>query len=232
VSRTLAIAVVALLGLAPAAHAARADLLVVGKGGTVLRAAKPVTLKRATVKVGTRRCQVAATTPLAALARTTLVLKLRDYGSCSSRPADATALYVRGIGKQVERGTDGWVFKIGRRTPSTGAGDPLSKLRDGTRLLWFWCRNGAAGCQRSLEAQPAATAVAGGSELRVTVRGYDDNGKGQVVPGATVRLGSATATTGADGVATVTVPAGAATLSLMATKPGLVPAFPVKVSAS
>jgi hypothetical protein len=47
-----------------------------------------------------------------------------------------------------------------------------------------------------------------------------------------VTLGDATATAGADGVATVTLPSGAATLSVMASKPGFVPAFPVTVSSS
>jgi hypothetical protein len=232
VRRALLIAVALLAGAAPAAQAARAELLVVGQGGGVLRAAKPVTLERETVKVGAKRCAVGARTPLAALARTTLALKVRDYGSCSKRPADAAALYLRGIGKQVERGADGWVFKIGRKTPSTGAGDPASRLRDGSRLTWFWCRNGTGGCQRTLEATPDSTTAAPGSPLRVTVRGYDDRGKGKAVAGATVTLGDAEATTGEDGVAVLTVPSGAATLSLMAGKPGLVPAFPVEVSAS
>ena len=230
--RALLIAVALCCAVPSAAQAARADLLVVGKGGKVLRAAKPVTLKRATVKVGGRRCTVGAATPLAALARTKLKVKLRDFGSCSRRPADATGLYVRGIGRQVEKGRDGWVFKIGRRTPSTGAGDPASRLRAGARVTWVWCHSGAGGCQRTLEATPAATTAAPGSALRVTVRGYDDNGRGRPVAGATVRLGSATATTGADGVAVVTVPSGAATLSLMASKTGLVPTHPVKVATS
>ena len=46
--------------------------------------------------------------------------------------------------------------------------------------------------------------------LAVTVRGYDDNGRGVPVAGATVRLGSATAVTDANGVAQVTAPAGGA----------------------
>lgn len=231
-SRAALIALVAFACAAAPAQAARVDLLVVGKGGGVLRAAKPVTLKRATVKVGSRRCRVAAATPLAALARTSLPLKLRDYGSCSQRTRDAGALYLRGIGRQVEQGSDGWVFKIGRKAPSTGAGDPASRLRDGAHLTWFWCRNGAGGCQRTLEATPATRSAAAGSQLRVTVRAYDDYGKGVPAAGATVTLGDATATAGADGVATVTLPSGAATLSVMASKPGLVPAFPVTVSSS
>jgi hypothetical protein len=225
-----AAAVALAIAAAPAAHAAHVDLLVVGKGERVLRAAKPLTLRTATVRVGHRRCRVAAATPLAVLARTGLPLRLRDYGSCSRRTRDATALYVRGIGRQLERGLDGWVFKIGRRAPSTGAGDPGSRLRAGARVTWFWCRNGAAGCQRTLEVRPATRTAAPGSQLRVTVRAYDDHGSGVPAGGATVRLGSATATADASGIATLTVPAGAATLSLMATAHGLVPSFPVQVS--
>jgi hypothetical protein len=64
----------------------------------------------------------------------------------------------------------------------------------------------------------------------VTVTAYDDNGRGVPAAGATVTLGSASAVSGADGVATLTVPAGSSTLSAAASAPGLVPSFPVKVS--
>jgi hypothetical protein len=60
----------------------------------------------------------------------------------------------------------------------------------------------------------------------VTVRGYDEAGKGVAVAGATVRLGGATAVTGADGVATVVAPTAVGRYALEASKPGLVPAFP------
>jgi hypothetical protein len=62
------------------------------------------------------------------------------------------------------------------------------------------------------------------------VRGYDDEGRGVAVAGATVFLGSATAQTGAEGVATVTVPA-AGRLRLTAAKPGAVRSFPREVRA-
>jgi hypothetical protein len=45
-----------------------------------------------------------------------------------------------------------------------------------------------------------------------------------------VRLGSATAVSGADGVATLTVPAGAGRLRLQATRAGMVRAFPTAVT--
>ena len=66
--------------------------------------------------------------------------------------------------------------------------------------------------------------------VRVTVRGYDDQGRGAAVPGATVTLGSATATTDASGVAQVVVPE-AGRLALDASRGGMVPAFPTVVTA-
>ena len=105
------------------------------------------------------------------------------------------------------------------------------RLRGGDRLLWFWCdMQASGGCQRTLEAAPDRATAAPGETVRVTVRGYDDAGRGVKVPGATVRLGSATALTGADGVAMVPVTA-AGRLELVATAPGMVRSFPGEVSA-
>jgi hypothetical protein len=63
----------------------------------------------------------------------------------------------------------------------------------------------------------------------VTVRGYDDQGDGRAVEGATVRLGAASAVSGPDGVAVLTVPAETGTLELAAERDGLIPAFPEPV---
>jgi hypothetical protein len=212
------------------AQAARVDVMVAGRDG-VLRDAAPVTLKAATVEVAGRRCRVGAATPLAALARTSLRarLKLRDFGSCSRRARDAAGLYVRGIGRQVERGRDGWVYKIGRRAPGTGAGDPATRLRRGDRLLWFWCRSGAGGCQRTLELRPSPARVAAGQPVRFTVTAYDDEGRGVPAAGATVAVGGDQVTADADGVATVTAPARPVTLEAVAVLPGTVRSFPVRV---
>jgi len=189
------------------------------------------------VKVGGRRCTVARGTPLAALASLGLPLKLRDYGACGRRTRDAGALFVTRIGSERNRGSDGWVYKVGRRAGTAGAGDPAGpfgtgrRLRGGDRLLWFWCdMQRSGGCQRTLEAVPDRTTAAPGETVRVTVRGYDDAGRGVLVPGATVRLGSTSALTGADGVATVPVTA-SGRLELSATAPGTVPAFPREVRA-
>ena len=117
---------------------------------------------------------------------------------------------------------------LGRKVSSAGAGDRSARrLRAGDRLLWFYCRTQrAGGCQRTLEATPDRTTAAPGEMVRVTVRGYDDQGKGVAVQGATVRLGSASAVSGADGVAVLTVPAASGTLRLQAERSGMVRAFP------
>jgi hypothetical protein len=235
--RRLLIAVLAgatALAAAPAASlAASVDVMVVGKAGT-LRGPTAVALVQRKVKVGRKRCAVGRGTPLSALAGTRLGLKVRDSGACGARPRDAGGLYVFQVGAEREKGAGGWVYKVGNRAGTAGAGDPAGPfgsggLRAGQRLLWFWCRQ-AAGCQRTLDVVPDRTNARAGESLRVTVRGYDDAGAGVRVAGATVRLGAARATTGADGTATLTVPAGSKRLRLQADRRGMVRAFPRKVT--
>lgn len=232
----IAIAVLATLAAAAPAQAARVDALVVGPHGT-LRGPKAVTLKQRTVKVGHRRCAVGAKTPLSVLAALHLKLKVRDQGACGKSPRNAGALYVAKIGRFGEKGHSGWVYKVGNRAGTSGAADPSGpfgtghRLHGGQRVLWFWCTlNASGGCQRTLDARPDRSSASPGQSLRVTVRGYDDSGAGVPVAGARVSLGGATAVTGADGVATLTVPAASRRLRLRATHAGLVPAFPREVS--
>ena len=230
--RALLIAAAALLGAPAAAPAASVTTMVVGKE-RVLRSAKPFKLvDTRRVQVGSRRCTVSGRTSLGVLAATSLAIRVRDYGSCGRRPADAASLFVTRIGGDRNRGLDGWVYKVGRKVSSAGAGDRSGRrLRAGDRLLWFFCRTQrTGGCQRTLEATPDRTAAAPGETVRVTVRGYDDQGRGAAVPGATVTLGSATATTDASGVAQVVV-AEAGRLALDAARAGMVPAFPTVVTA-
>jgi hypothetical protein len=226
--------VVAVLLAVPApAGAATVDLLVVGKQ-RVLREAAPVTLKQRSVRVGGRRCAVGRATPLSALAGTRLKLGFRDYGSCGRSARDSGSLYVRRIGSDRARGSSGWVYKVGRRAGTTGAADPSGpfgrgKLERGARVLWFWCvQNTGQACQRTLEVSSAST-VTVGSVLSVTVRAYDDSGRGVVVPDATVRLGRAMAVTGSSGVAQVTAPS-VGTLRLTAERDGMVRSWPEKVT--
>lgn len=228
----LTAAAVALLAAPQAAQAATVTTMVVGTE-RVLRSAKPVKLADTRrVKVGSRRCTVSGRTPLGVLAATSLTLKLRDYGSCGRRPADAASLFVTRIAGDRNRGRDGWVYKVGRTVSSAGAGDRSGRrLRGGDRLLWFYCHaQRTGGCQRTLEAKPDRTSAAPGETVRVTVRGYDDQGRGAAVAGATVTLGSATATTDAAGVAQVVVPA-SGRLALSASRAGMVAAFPGEVRA-
>jgi hypothetical protein len=226
--RLVVVTAILVLAAPVSASAAKVDLMVVGKQ-RVLREPAQVRLKERSVKVRGRKCRVGAKTPLSVLASTRLKLRIRDYGRCGARPRDAVGLYVQAVAGERERGRGGWVYKIGRRTPSLGAADLSGRrLRDGDRVTWFWCeQDSSGGCQRTLVAVPDRTAALPGETLRVTVRGYDDNGKGVPVEGGTVRLGSATAATGADGVAVLVVAEGGA---LEASKAGLVRAFPTEVT--
>ena len=223
----------ALLGAPAAASAASVDVLVVGKDRT-LSGPREVTLKQRRAKVGGRACAVGAATPLAALLAARVAVSIRDYGSCGRATRDAGGLFVTKVGSERNRGRDGWVYKVGRKAGTTPAADPSGPfgtgrgLRDGQRVLWFWCVLSAGeACQRSLEASPSASTVAPGGTLTVRVRGYDDAGRGIAVEGATVRLGDATAVTGTDGAATVTAPADAAGApEPTAEREGMVGAFP------
>jgi hypothetical protein len=204
-------ALLALAALPAPAGAATVGLMVVGKE-RVLREAAPVKLKSRSVRVGGRRCAVGRATPLSVLAGTRLRLRLQDYGSCGRRPRDAGALYVTQVGSDRRGGPAGWVYKVGRRVGTTGAADPSGpfgsgRLRAGARLLWFWCvQDRGEACQRTLETSSPSVA-APGAPVSVTVRGYDDSGRGVPVAGATVRLGAAVALTDANGVASVAAPA-------------------------
>lgn len=220
--------------LAGAASAPRVEVMVVGKARTLL-AAKMLTVRAHTVSVGRRRCAVAAGTGLAGLEAARRArgpaYRLRDYGTCSRRAGDAASLFVFQVAGDRNRRTDGWVYKIGRRVPTAGAGDPSGRrLRGGDRLTWFYCRmQSSGGCQRTLELTVPGHAPPG-SPVRALVRGYDDDGRAVPVGGATVALGAATGVSGADGAVTLTAPSVAGPYQVRAQRSGLVPAFPVKVA--
>jgi hypothetical protein len=225
--------VLVVAGVPAPAGAATVELMVVGKE-RVLREAAPVRLKARSVKVGGRRCAVGRATPLSVLAGTRLRIRLQDYGSCGRSPRDAGALYVTQVGPDRRGGPAGWVYKVGRRVGTTGAADPSGpfgrgRLRRGARLLWFWCmQDRGEACQRTLEVSAAST-VAPGAMLSVTVRGYDDNGRGVPVAGATVRLGAASAVSDATGAAQVPAPpSGSARLT--AAHDGMVRSWPKTVT--
>jgi hypothetical protein len=189
------------------------------------------------VKVGRKRCAVGTGTALAALARARVgKLTFKDFGSCSSRARDAGGLYVWGIRRDIVTGPedpDGWVYKVANKAAPAGGGDPSGAfgrglLRSGQRVTWFWCVSLAdqEGCQRTLELKVDDVAS---KEQRVSVRGYDNAGKGIPIEGATVSSqAGAAGTTDASGSATLFL--GAGTNTLVASKDGLVRSFPVRVT--
>ena len=224
--RRLAV-IVAVLACAPSAQAASVRVLVVGRTH-VLRSERSVPLRGVTARVGSRRCAVGARTPLAALLHAGPAVRLRDYGACGRRAADAASLFVTRVGADANRGRNGWVYKAAHRTASIGAGDPSAPLKAGAHVVWFWCMNGAGGCQRTLEVRPDRRTYAPGDTVRVRVIGYDDHGRGVAVPGADVAVGDRHAVSGPDGVASLAAP-DRGPQRVRATAPGTVPSFSVKV---
>jgi hypothetical protein len=219
----------ALLLAAPSAEAAGPTVrqMVVFRSGEAVT--KTVRASRVLVRVEGRRCAAGDGTALAALVRSKPGrLRLRDFGSCSRSPRDGAALFVSAIGPDRSRGQNGWVYKVGRRSATAGAADPSGpfgrgRLRSGQRVTWFYCRLRGGGCQRTLEVR--ASPEPGG--LVATVRGYDDEGRGVTVEGATVSAGGASALTGPDGSARLALPVGA--YRVVASKAGLVRSFAERV---
>ena len=208
---------------APAAAAPKISQLVVFRDGSAV--AKQVKAKGTSVKLGRKRCGVAGSTALAALVRSRPgTLRLHDFGSCSRRAADGAGLFVAGIRGDLNRGQNGWVYKVGNRAATAGAADPggpfgRGRLRSGQRVTWFYCRMKSGGCQRTLAVKLRASA----GTLTATVKGYDDQGHAAAVPQATVTAGKFTAVTGGNGTATLDLPAGR--YSVVAGKAGLVRSF-------
>lgn len=214
--RRTAAALALLAAAPPAAQAAtpRVETMVVGR--TALRAAPRTVAAKATRVSG---CRVPAATPLAALRALGARFTLTDDGACSP-----SSLYVTSIAGERARGQAGWVYKTGLRAGTASAADPSGsfgtgrRLRSGDRVLWFWCVR-ASKCQRTLDVAARRT----GPDVLVSVRGYDDQGRGVPVAGATVDAGGVRAVTGADGRVTVSAPNAT---SVLARKAGMVRSFP------
>jgi len=229
VRKALLIAGLLAVGVGSPAQAAppRISQLVVFKDGSAK--AKTVSARAAKVTLGRRRCTAGEGTALAALVRSKPgPLVLRDFGSCGAKPADGAGLFVQSIAGDRNRGQDGWVYKVGRRAASAGAADTRGpfgrgRLRSGQRVTWLYCRTREGGCQRTLEVR----AKPGAGGLLATVRGYDDQGKGVAVAGATVTAGAVSAETDSSGVARLPLPAGR--YRVIAAKPGLVRSFAERV---
>jgi hypothetical protein len=225
----IVLAAAAVLAAAPSADAAGPKIrqMVVFRSGEAVT--KVVRASRVLVRADGRRCAAGDGTALAALVRSRPGrLRLRDFGSCSRSPRDAGALFVSAIGPDRNRGQNGWVYKVGRRSATAGAADPLGpfgrgRLRAGQRVTWFYCRLQAGGCQRTLEVRASART----DGLVATVRGYDDEGRGVAIEGARVSAGGASALTAGDGTARLPLPTGSH--RVVASKAGLVRSFAERV---
>ena len=208
---------------ARAAAAPRIRQMVVFRDGHALTRPR-VSTAATTVRVAGRRCATGNGTALAALARSHAGrLRLRDFGACSLRPADAGGLLVTGIGADRNRGQRGWVYKVGHRAATAGAGDPggpfgHGRLRARQRVTWFYCVR-ATDCQPTLEVRTKPTA--GG--IVAIVRGYDDSGDGVPVADARVSAGGVTGLTAADGRVQLALSSGPH--RVIARKDGLVRSF-------
>ena len=219
---TVALAVAAPLAATVSAAVAKpptVEMMVVGKTRTLM-APRSVALKATSITIGRRRCNVAAGTALAGLVDARLKPRVTNVAGC-----DPASMFVTKIGPDTNRGSAGWEYKVGHASPSPSAGDPGGRLRAGQQLVWFWCTRASA-CQRTLALTISGNRLSAGN--RVTVTGYDDNGHGRRIAGATVHLDATTVTTAADGTATVTVTPGRHTV--YATKTGLVQSFPTVVT--
>ena len=220
-------AVLALAGTAalPAFAAPRFDQLVVFRDGDTK--SETVGSRAVRARAGDHRCRVPKATPLAALVRSDVAkLRLRDFsGSC-----DPSSLFVRAIGPDRNRGQSGWVYKVGNRQGTTAASDPSGPFGTGrldrrVRVTWFYCVFEAGGCQRTLGMRARDD---GGGTVTVRVSAYDDEGRGKRLEGATVRSGAVTATTDANGTATLSLPPG--THRLHAEKRGHIRSFTERVA--
>jgi hypothetical protein len=229
VSRLLVIALVLATAAAAPAEAAAPRIRQMGvfRDGTAVT--KTVSTRATRVRVERRRCTAGDATPLAALVRSGAGrLRLSDFGSCSRRARDGAGLCVDAIGPDANRGPNGWVYKVGRRAATAGAADPSGpfgngRLRAGQRVTWFYCRLRGGDCQRTLELKLRAEP----GTLIASVRGYDQEGKGVAVAGASVRAGGATATTDAQGEARLALPPGS--YRAVAEKAGAIRSFAERV---
>ncbi len=213
--------------------------MVVGAGNIVLVRPTNVRVPAATVRTSHGDCGVAEGTPLGvlvALNRTAgLSFALRDYGRCTGSPSGSGELFVSSLDGETNHGQNGWEYKVNSRSGTTGAADPTGpfgtghRIASGSKVLWFWCESFGCGCQRTLELGVPAS-VSRGASFTVRVTGYDNDGNGKPMSGATVSLPGSSAVTGSSGTATLHAPSRAGLVSVRASRPGSVPAFPAAVN--
>ena len=129
--RLVALSVLLLLALAPAAVAASVKIRIEGKTTTIFGATQP---------------RVTADNALQALDAASTVGEFY-YGMTTASFGD----YVSQIGKYPAGGSAGWVFKVNGVSPPVGA-DKVT-LKDGDVVLWYYATFGPAGGPPTLELQ-------------------------------------------------------------------------------
>ena len=129
--RIIALSIVLLVALAPAALAANVKIRVEGKTTTIFGSAQP---------------RVTADNALQALDAASTAGEFY-YGMTTSSFGD----YVSQIGKYPAAGTSGWAFKVNGVSPPVGA-DKVA-LKDGDVVLWYFATFGTAGGPPTLELQ-------------------------------------------------------------------------------
>jgi Domain of unknown function (DUF4430) len=129
--RLVALSVLLVLVLTPAAVAATVKIRVEGKTQTIFGASQPT---------------LTADNPLQALDAASTAGEFY-YGTTTA----SFGVYVSQIGKYAAGGASGWVYKVNGVTPPVGA-DQVA-LKDGDVVLWYWATFGAAGGPPTLELQ-------------------------------------------------------------------------------
>jgi hypothetical protein len=214
------------------------DVMVVGAGNVILRQPEAISAAATGVRTSRGPCGIAAGTPLAALVDLRRVggppFAIRDYGHCTSSSRNSGQLFVYSLDGETNHGQNGWEYKVGNRSGTTGAADPSGPFGDSrllpaeSKVLWFWCQSFAGGCQRTLEAAAPPT-VSRARSLSVRVVGYDNAGRGQAMSGARVSIAGSAAVTGGSGRVTLRAPSRPGLYPVRASRPGSVPSFPTVV---
>jgi hypothetical protein len=129
--KIVALSLLLLVALAPAALAANVKIRVEGRTTTIFGAAQP---------------SVTADNPLQALDVASFAGEFH-YGTTTAE----FGTYVSQIGKYAAAGSAGWVFKVNGVSPPVGA-DKVP-LKDGDVVLWYYAIFGATGGPPTLELQ-------------------------------------------------------------------------------
>lgn len=236
-------ALAAVAGSLPVLGADRAEamrVMVIGKGGARFSGPVSVSAGGYTQSVGSRRCKVAAMTPLAVLhaaaRRAHFSYKVRDYGRCTKNNASSSSmLFVYSVRGHTNSGDNGWYYKVNGRAGNLGAANvkgPFNsgRLGGGDRIVWFYCRFNASArsCQRSLQIA-APSRVNKGQRVAIKVTGCNDRLSCQSIARVKVTFGGRSMRTNSSGLAVFKV-GRRGRFTVRAAGRNMIPAFPVKMT--